>query len=153
MGGSASYRLARKIAKARENGESQDVIDELERQRQTARERERNMRKIAKEREEWIKAHTLERTDEEKGQIRNVAATSVEQAETYLNKKVRLTEEEYSAIRSVDARNAYYRGAKDLAKNAEKYDYDPETLLFKGSPDAETRKFWSDYVKYLDSFF
>ncbi|MBP5782346.1 MAG: hypothetical protein J6W04_02285 [Bacteroidales bacterium] len=44
MGGSASYRLAKKIANARANGASQDEIDELERQRQVAKEAERAKR-------------------------------------------------------------------------------------------------------------
>lgn len=45
MGGSASYRLARKIANAKANGASQEEIDELERQREAAREAEREKRK------------------------------------------------------------------------------------------------------------
>ena len=49
MGGSASYRLARKIANAKANGESQAVIDELERQRQAAIEAERQKRQEVKQ--------------------------------------------------------------------------------------------------------
>ena len=41
MGGSASYRLAKKIANAQANGASQEEIDELERQRLAAKEVER----------------------------------------------------------------------------------------------------------------
>ena len=48
MGGSASYRLAKKIEKARASGVSDNEINELERQRQTAREAERQKRKNKK---------------------------------------------------------------------------------------------------------
>lgn len=44
MGGSASYRLGKKIANARMNGASQDEIDELERKRQEAKEAEKAKR-------------------------------------------------------------------------------------------------------------
>ena len=45
MGGSASYRLAKKIADEKNNGASQDEIDELERKREIARKRESQKRK------------------------------------------------------------------------------------------------------------
>lgn len=41
MGGSASYRLGKKISAAQQRGASQEEIDELERQRQAARDAER----------------------------------------------------------------------------------------------------------------
>ena len=44
MGGSASYRLARKIAKAKQNGAPQSEIDELESKRQEALEAEKEKR-------------------------------------------------------------------------------------------------------------
>ncbi len=49
MGGSASYRLARKIANARDRGAPQSEIDELERRRQEALETERQKRQAAKQ--------------------------------------------------------------------------------------------------------
>ena len=49
MGGSASYRLAKKIARAIQNGAPQSEIDELERQRQAAKEAERQKRLEAKQ--------------------------------------------------------------------------------------------------------
>ena len=49
MGGSASYRLGKKIANARLNGASQDELDELERQRQAALNAERQKRQEAKQ--------------------------------------------------------------------------------------------------------
>lgn len=45
MGGSASYRLAKKIANARLNGAPQTEIDDLERKRQAAKEAEREKRR------------------------------------------------------------------------------------------------------------
>lgn len=52
MGGSASYRLAKKIARAIQNGAPQSEIDELERRRQEAREAERQKRLAAKQPQE-----------------------------------------------------------------------------------------------------
>lgn len=49
MGGSASYRLAKKIARALQNGAPQSEIDELEQQRQAAKEVERHKRLAAKQ--------------------------------------------------------------------------------------------------------
>ncbi|MBP5782344.1 MAG: hypothetical protein J6W04_02275 [Bacteroidales bacterium] len=49
MGGSASYRLAKKIANARARGASQEEIDDLERQRQAAKEAEKRKRQEAKQ--------------------------------------------------------------------------------------------------------
>lgn len=49
MGGSASYRLAKKIARAIQDGAPQSEIDELERRRQEAREAERQKRLAAKQ--------------------------------------------------------------------------------------------------------
>ena len=49
MGGSASYRLAKKIANARAAGESQERIDDLERQRQAALAAEKQKRLAAKQ--------------------------------------------------------------------------------------------------------
>ena len=49
MGGSASYRLAKKIANAKQNGAPQSEIDELESKRQEALEAERQKRREAKQ--------------------------------------------------------------------------------------------------------
>ena len=49
MGGSASYRLARKIANARDRGAPQSEIDELERQRQEALTAEKQKRQETKQ--------------------------------------------------------------------------------------------------------
>ncbi len=49
MGGSASYRLAKKIAKAKDRGASEEEINELERQRQAAKETERAKRQAKKQ--------------------------------------------------------------------------------------------------------
>ncbi|MBQ6503136.1 MAG: hypothetical protein IJI57_04385 [Flexilinea sp.] len=49
MGGSASYRLARRIANARDRGAPQSEIDELERRRQDALTAERQKRQAAKQ--------------------------------------------------------------------------------------------------------
>ena len=49
MGGSASYRLAKKIAGAKLNGASQDELDALERQLQQAKQTEKEKRNIQKQ--------------------------------------------------------------------------------------------------------
>lgn len=63
MGGSASYRLAKKIANARLNGAPQSEIDELERQRQTAKEAERQKRLSAKSTSPYQGTYSQERLD------------------------------------------------------------------------------------------
>lgn len=66
MGGSASYRLGKKIANAKANGASQEEIDKLERQRLFAKENEKRVREIYAKYRRLQKQQEQRRKEEEK---------------------------------------------------------------------------------------
>ena len=84
MGGSASYRLGKKIANAMVNGASQDEIDELERKRQEAKMAEK--RRLAEEKEKLAELERqkarqaeLEREETARKQAEELAKRTIEQ--------------------------------------------------------------------------